>query len=373
MQRSHWPTPTDWKHVVREDPIELRFINMTVPNSKGIWPEYLGGRLYPEQRGRLSLAFMEQLKGDCPDCPTMPDHEDGAAAAAAAAIPSEGYLFLPPVFISSWWYRGRKGAWDANLVHRRRRRSKDSHAAKPGVVMGHVHWVQSSCDIHASSVKLIPLMASYHYNWTAAHAVSGEQVYFASMGVDGLPVLPVPKVLVLGPAVPVDLDGVPGMAAHYLKKWQLQLQALAKLALLSGRVPVWPTVDCSAGWVGNMEQRGWPAAPFELPGESWLPYYDRRSRLVYCHRLALMEPGCLYNRTGMTVWEFEHLKLRHRGTGNSSDVEPRLGINAVRLNDTVNAWTEVSVSACIHNAVEHNCPADTIPMYCDILYGISSA
>ena len=76
---------------------------MSVPNSKGVWPEELGGRIYPPgERCKLSQQFHDQLKDDCPDCPALPDHEDGGDAEAAAAIPSEAFLFLPPWMIIGW-------------------------------------------------------------------------------------------------------------------------------------------------------------------------------------------------------------------------------------------------------------------------------
>lgn len=76
---------------------------MTVPNNQGVWPEELGGRIYPPgERCKVSKQFLSQLRKDCPDCPAMPDHENGADAQAAAAIPSEAYLFLPPWIIFSW-------------------------------------------------------------------------------------------------------------------------------------------------------------------------------------------------------------------------------------------------------------------------------
>ena len=103
MQRVLWPTPPDWVYVAREDPIELFFVNMSLPNNQGEWPEELGGRIYPPgKRCKLSQQFLDQLKEDCPDCPAMPDHENGADAKAAAAIPSESYLFLPQWMITSW-------------------------------------------------------------------------------------------------------------------------------------------------------------------------------------------------------------------------------------------------------------------------------
>ena len=147
------------------------------------------------------------------------------------------------------------------------------------MVMGHVHWIHTAGDWHGNAIKAIPIMAAWHYNWTAAHAVYGEQVYFATQDVDGRPVRPIPRLLVLAPTVPFDMGGLPGMASEYLRRWQLRVLAFARLALMSGRVPVWPTMDCAAGFIGNGFQIKWPAAPFEV-AFGWLPYYDHQTKHV---------------------------------------------------------------------------------------------
>ena len=58
-----------------------------------------------------------------------------------------------------------------------------------------------------------------------------------------------------------------------------------------------------------------------------------------------MEPSCLFEGRGMTVWEFEHLKFRLSGNaphampesvGNSTqEGAPRLGFDAVKLGHLV--------------------------------------
>ena len=92
---------------------------------------------------------------------------------------------------------------------------KLSHTPRAQSVIGHVHWVQTACDFHANSVKAIPVMAAWHYNWSAAHAAQGEQVYMASQDDDGQAAYPVPKVLVLSPSVWLSLNyittGLQGM------------------------------------------------------------------------------------------------------------------------------------------------------------------
>ena len=39
--------------------------------------------------------------------------------------------------------------------------------------------------------------------------------------------------------------------------------------------------------------------------------------------MALMEPGCLYERRGMTVWELEHFIRHHRFMNRTRDAEAR--------------------------------------------------
>ena len=51
-------------------------------------------------------------------------------------------------------------------------------------------------------------MAAWHYNWAAAHAVQGDQVYFSCQNSVSEAVYPVPKVLALSPAVSLTLNNV---------------------------------------------------------------------------------------------------------------------------------------------------------------------
>ncbi len=137
MQRVPWPTEykgahPHLKYLVGGDEFELLYINMTVPNNNGTWPEDLGGRIYPPERAETSKQFHAQLLDDCPDCPRMPDHEDGADWEAAQAVASESYLFAPQWLVTGWWHRGRLGLWDGHL----------SRGTKPRSAIGHVHWVQ---------------------------------------------------------------------------------------------------------------------------------------------------------------------------------------------------------------------------------------
>ena len=42
-----------------------RWVPLQVPNTGGEWPEELGGKLYPDVRGPLSLEWQRQLREDC--------------------------------------------------------------------------------------------------------------------------------------------------------------------------------------------------------------------------------------------------------------------------------------------------------------------
>jgi len=110
-----WHTPDSWRPIVTSDHFALSYINTSLPNNNGTWPEDLGGPIYPPERGHLSRLFHEQLVADCPDCPYMPDPENGNDAAAAAMIHGESYLFAPRWLVTSWWYRGRLGLWGESI------------------------------------------------------------------------------------------------------------------------------------------------------------------------------------------------------------------------------------------------------------------
>ncbi|GAX80964.1 hypothetical protein CEUSTIGMA_g8399.t1, partial [Chlamydomonas eustigma] len=355
-------TPPHLLHLVHDDTYKLLYLNMTLPNNHGVWPEELGGRIYPPERSSLSKLFQEQLMADCPQCPIMPDHEKGEDAAAAAAIPSEAYLFAPPWLVTSWWYRGRLGLWDPRMpshisYNHHHHLAESSHHGISGssaglpsgttdgaqtfmqgvmsddqassnlrpyqTAIGHVHWVQSACDFHANSMKAIPLMAARHYNWTAAHAATGEHVYFCTQNSYGHPLkpdLPLPKLLALSPQLQASLkdvyplnltNGYETMRVNGLQAFQHRLMTLARLAILSDRVPVWPSVDCSAPFIFG-EPQSTLRAPLDDVPWGWLPHWDSKRGLIQCFRMMLMEPGCLFEGRGMTEWELEHLMQRMR-------------------------------------------------------------
>jgi hypothetical protein len=75
---------------------------------------------------------------------------------------------------------------------------------------------------------------------------------------------------------------------------QIMMQWLAKLAIISGRVPVWPTVDCSASYaIGRnfSAPQGEPSLRGTEVPDDWLPYWSRSWKKVHCYFMPLLEPG----------------------------------------------------------------------------------
>ena len=95
-----------------------------------------------------------------------------------------------------------------------------SHTRLARSVVGHVHWTRA-CDWHSNSVKAIPLMAAWHYNWAAAHAVQGEQVYLSCQNTVSKIIYPVPKVLALSPVVSLTLNNATDLKGMQASLWRL--------------------------------------------------------------------------------------------------------------------------------------------------------
>ena len=68
------------------------------------------------------------------------------------------------------------------------------------------------------------------------------------------------------------------------------MQWLAKLAVMSGRVPVWPSVDCSVNFAAGRPQSDLQSGPSEVP-LNWIPYWSHSWKKVHCYYMPLMEPG----------------------------------------------------------------------------------
>lgn len=64
---------------------------------------------------------------------------------------------------------------------------------------------QGACNYNGGSVKIMPIMAAWAYNWTAARMAKGESVYFSSQDSFGRPLYSAPpRVLALSPKLPLD-------------------------------------------------------------------------------------------------------------------------------------------------------------------------
>ena len=77
---------------------------------------------------------------------------------------------------------------------------------------------------------------------------------------------------------------------HGFLSTQIKMQWLAKLAIMSGRVPVWPTVDCSVSYADGRNQSLLQSEPPAVP-ESWIPYWSHSWKKVHCYFMPLFEPG----------------------------------------------------------------------------------
>ena len=102
------------------------------------WPEELGGRWYPQQRGPYSTDFLHQLLNDAPDLPLWLDHENASNAAAADRVHPETFAFMPDWLGLGYWLRGRKGYWDPNMT---------------GNIAQQVRDLQASTEVKSVSVK----------------------------------------------------------------------------------------------------------------------------------------------------------------------------------------------------------------------------
>ena len=134
-----------------------------------------------------------------------------------------------------------------------------------------------------SCVQIVPLMALRRYNWTAATRSLGDRLYFASQDVTGRPVHSSPRILAPSRSLTQAFSAAPSLRAA-----QFLMQRLAKLAYLSGRVPVWPTVNCSSQFIG----KGFPIADLEGSRfertSGWIPFWSKRCGTL--RRPLLMSP-----------------------------------------------------------------------------------
>ena len=79
------------------------------------------------------------------------------------------------------------------------------------------------------------------------------------------------------------------------------MQQLAKLAIMSGRVPVWPTVDCSVSYADGRNQSFLQSEPPEVP-QSWIPYWSHSWKKVHCYFMPLFEPGMYESKRWIDIF-----------------------------------------------------------------------
>ena len=118
---------------------------------------------------------------------------------------------------------------------------------------------------------------------------------------------------------------------------QLLMQWLAKLAIMSGRVPVWPTVDCSAGYAAGIPQ-DMMKTPLEVP-RGWFPYWSHSWKKIHCFRASLVR-GWMPGSEGLAPPLFSHLE----GIRRASRILPA---RDNRLKDLPIWWRLLSASSLV--------------------------
>ncbi|KAL0039337.1 hypothetical protein WJX79_003884 [Trebouxia sp. C0005] len=156
--------PDNWHNLTVEPTASLMTVDLRMPNCRG-WPEELGGRWYPAERGRFSKELLQQLQDDCPDCLMWPDAEDASNAAAADKVPTEKFALMPRWLGTSYWLRGREGYWDASLT-----------GGVAQQVIGHTHYNPiGDTNVH----RYVVPMSLGLYDWDLAQKAKGSALYTA--------------------------------------------------------------------------------------------------------------------------------------------------------------------------------------------------
>eukprot|EP00198_Chlamydomonas_reinhardtii_P005663 XP_001694999.1 predicted protein [Chlamydomonas reinhardtii] len=241
------------------------------------WNASYGPYLYPRRRGVLSKQWLSQLTEDCGGCALWPDPEDPSPAvvAAARATPPERYLLAPPFLLGNWFSRGRFGHWNRALSPQ-----------GPQQVVGHLHYIPDTDTIVSKSVAR---MAAGQFDWLLAAATPAAG---PGLGGGGSNLYLLMRLL-------ADLA-----AAGSWRDYSALLVALATAAEAMGRVPVWPDMPCSAGWIADRGPEHASMLPLDIRTE-WVPYGRRRNRLMCCWHMLLHE-ACVAGGRGMLSLEFAH-------------------------------------------------------------------
>ncbi|KAG2437206.1 hypothetical protein HXX76_005869 [Chlamydomonas incerta] len=326
MRSEHVPLPPIMRPAAGgEQQVFIRHFAMRQPAYEP-WNASYGPYLYPRSRGVLSKQWLSQLKEDC-GCTLWPDPEDPSPAvvAAARATPPERYLLAPPFLLGNWFSRGRFGYWNRALSPQ-----------GPQQVVGHLHYIPDTDTIVSKSVAR---MAAGQFDWLLAAATpasgpgfgggGGSNLYLLMRGSRTTSMAPSlansyaagggalgggggscgggggalqagsPHLVAYHPQLLADLA-----AAGSWRDYSALLVALATAAEAMGRVPVWPDMPCSAGWIADRGPDHASTLPLDIRTE-WVPYGRRRSRLMCCWHMLLHE-SCVAGGRGMLSLEFAH-------------------------------------------------------------------
>eukprot|EP00195_Chlamydomonas_chlamydogama_P014364 CAMPEP_0202890356 /NCGR_PEP_ID=MMETSP1392-20130828/792_1 /ASSEMBLY_ACC=CAM_ASM_000868 /TAXON_ID=225041 /ORGANISM="Chlamydomonas chlamydogama, Strain SAG 11-48b" /LENGTH=681 /DNA_ID=CAMNT_0049573911 /DNA_START=129 /DNA_END=2170 /DNA_ORIENTATION=- len=227
MHFVHVAIPKEWgPEIALDEEPGLLLGNITQPHAKG-YPLELGGRLYAEQRGKYSGAFVAQLKDDCPDCPWWPEEapEDEAKAAAIQEV----FAIPQRWFIATMTSRLRRGYW------------APTGGYPPHQVLGHAHYI-APCQSYSGKAAMRKLTNTY--NWELAtkyRAASNHTAYHCRKHVT--------RVLALSPSINL------ARARNHEELHQV-LAGLRQVSMLTGRTMVVPDLPCETKFMQDMYHKG---------------------------------------------------------------------------------------------------------------------
>ncbi|PNH11138.1 hypothetical protein TSOC_002066 [Tetrabaena socialis] len=279
---------------------------LRVPNTRGEWPEDLGGQFYPPTRGPNSQQWMDILREDV--LPLWPDPEDPLQADAGANI-SERIGYLPHYLAERYTDGGALGYWNPALAR------TTGHAP---VVLAHFVHVPGG-----ATNKLTVKMASNNWDWDVAHAVHPKRgVFFASTHI-----VPVPDVLGYSQAV-LDRDWATE------QEFASAAMALLRVATETGRAVSWPALRCNVSWLGGAANN---QLPLRMPHRHVIPYAtaDKGIADLRCLWVGYLQYGCQAWRWhfagGLLAPEYDHLLLLLRRNGSAVDAAGAANLNALGL------------------------------------------
>ncbi|DBA88882.1 TPA: hypothetical protein ACH3X2_000126 [Trebouxia sp. C0005] len=344
--------PDNWHNLTVEPTASLMTVDLRMPNCRG-WPEELGGRWYPAERGRFSKELLQQLQDDCPDCLMWPDAEDASNAAAADKVPTEKFALMPRWLGTSYWLRGREGYWDASLtggvaqqvgmtkllvLHKSGVFFMASDEAQSSMVIGHTHYNPiGDTNVH----RYVVPMSLGLYDWDLAQKAKGSALYTACASHSCSEL----KVLAFTPA----MEGLLGGSASW-QEFAFLLRGLAQLASLLGRAVAWPSLPCDTPWVNMGRQIAAP--PLDL-GFMWLPWTAADEQLM-CTSWEAARGDCLSQGIGLLPWEWQHFQQQHRGNSSTDDATSIASEITLHAEQAAGAGVAEAGFNLVHHVVEIN-------------------